>query len=73
MVTKIEKINPFKKFCLRLKLKNLEFDRAEEIAQFITAHPESVAKADNFEDKISTYNFKRINEKIATIKKLLSE
>jgi hypothetical protein len=70
---KIENKSALKTFCLRRKLRNLEYKRDKEISTFIEFHPTQAARMDNIEKNINSESLKAINFKITAIQRLLSQ
>lgn len=69
---KIEKINHFKNFFLKTRLKTLETRKAEEIAKYASFFPECIEKSDNIEEKINSDIIKDLNLKISALKKIIN-
>ena len=73
MAFKIENKNSLKIFCLKRKLRNLEYKRNKEIITFIEFHPAQAAKMDNIEKNINSESLKAISFKIKALERLLSQ
>lgn len=65
------KTRPFKKWCLKIKLKQLESKRDREILSFIESHPSQAAKLDDLTNYIHTANFKELEHKIKALRRLI--
>lgn len=65
------KTRPFKKWCLKIKLKQLENRRDKEILSFIESHPSQAARLDDLTNYIQTDNFKDLEVKIVALRRLI--